>query len=213
MPGAYAVAFGASMAAAATLALAARGSRMRSERTHSRRGLVMVARENLRPLLLLGGGVAVIAAGRAVRPVLLPLWSVHVGLSPSQLSMLFSAAAAVELLLFYPAWSVMDRFGRAWAAVPSAALLGTSMLLLPLSHSVLAVAAAAVVMGAGSGIGSWIVKVLGIDVAPPAARAEFLGIWTTVAECGSAGGPLLVGILVAAASVPVACAAWECRHC
>lgn len=205
--GAYAVAAVASLAAMATVILTARstGARHPGLPRRPRLGLLAVARENRRALLTVGTGVAVIAAARGLRPVLLPLWSTHVGLSATQLSTMFSVAAGMELLLFYPAGSVMDRFGRAWTAAPAAALLGLSLLLLPLTHSVGKVAAVAVVMGMGSGIGSGIVKVLGVDCAPPEARPEFLGIWTTLAECGSAGGPLLAGAIVAALTLPVAC--------
>jgi MFS family permease len=50
----------------------------------------------------------------------------------------------------------------------------------------------AMLMGFGNGIGSGILMTLGADVAPPAIRSKFLGVWRLCADSGSAGGPLIV---------------------
>ena len=55
---------------------------------------------------------------RAARQVVLPLWGQHLGLSPAAISVIFGISGAIDMLLFYPAGKVMDRFGRAWVADP-----------------------------------------------------------------------------------------------
>ena len=94
------------------------------------------------------------------------------------------------MLLFYPAGSVMDRFGRVWVAVPCVVVLGVGMIALPLTHSALAVdgcrrSSAAV----GNGMGSGIVMTLGADSAPAVGRSQFLGGWRFVSVLGGSGSP------------------------
>jgi MFS family permease len=165
----------------------------------------LVARRHARTLATSGLLMAVISAARATRPVLIPLWSDHIGLSPATTSLLFALAGGLELLLFYPAGSLMDRFGRRAVAVPCSGLMGIGLAVLPLAGTVPALVVAVGLLAAGSGLGSGIVKTMGADAAPPTDRAAFLGLWSTIAEAGSTGGPLLVaGIAVvslAAASV------------
>jgi len=166
--------------------------------------LVAVARSNARLLATLGLAAAVIASARSLRPVLVPLWAVQVGLSAQAVSLLFALTAAVELALSYPAGSVMDRWGRAWVAVPCAALMGLGILVLPLAASVPGLVAGAVVLGLGSGLGSGVVKTLGADAAPREDRSAFLGLWVLVTDVGSSGGPLVAAGLTAALSLAAA---------
>ena len=164
-------------------------------------GTLAVARSSLPVLRTLGAGVLLIGAVRASRQAVLPLWAEHVGLDASTTSLLFGVAGAVDMALFYPAGLVMDRLGRAWVAVPSLLVLGVAHLLLPLTGSVATVGAVAVLLGAGNGIGSGLVMVLGADAAPAAGRAEFLGVWRLCADAGSAAGPLAVAAVTALSSL------------
>ena len=47
-------------------------------------------------------------------------------------------------------------------------------------------------LGLGNGIGSGLLMTLGADVAPPAARSQFLGAWRLLQDSGVAAGPLVV---------------------
>jgi hypothetical protein len=204
LAGAYVTAAVASVAAAIPLLLERRGAFAGTQSDSglvpqpARVSLLGVARVHRRALLTWGSGAAVIAAARALRPVLLPLWAARSDISPATTSLLFALAGGMELLLFYPAGSVMDRYGRAPVAVPCATLMGLGLLLLPLSSTPALLAGAAVLLGVGSGLGSGIVKTLGADAAPLSDRAAFLGLWALLAETGSSGGPLLVAALAAA---------------
>ena len=115
------------------------------------------------------------------------------GSPPARPPIIFGIAGGVEMLLFYPAGSVMDRFGRVWVAVPCVVLLGLGMLALPLTHSALAVdrwsrSSAAI----GNGIGSGIVMTLGADSRPGVGRSQFLGGWRFVSVVGGSGSPALI---------------------
>jgi MFS family permease len=162
------------------------------------RSVASVLRQHRRVLLTLGTGAMAVAGVRAVREALVPLWAESVGLTPAQTSLVFGIAGAVDMLLFYPSGWVMDRVGRAAVAVPSMLVLGLGMALLPLTTSLVAVTAAATVLGFGNGIGSWLIMTLGADASPVEGRSQFLGGWRLMADVGRAAGPLALSAASAA---------------
>ena len=163
-----------------------------------------VVRRNRRVLLTVGLGVVAIGLARSSRVVVVPLWAEHIGLTAAQTSLVFAAAALVEVVLFYPAGTVMDRHGRVWVAVPVTLLLGLGLLALPLTTTLAGVATLALLMGVGNGLGSGIVMTLGADAAPTAGRAPFLGVWRLISLVGHNGAALVVGVVAAVASIGVA---------
>ena len=206
--GAYvAGAVGAALAGLLVLVTGRRTSPAGAPAGTRRTSLAAVAREHRRLLLTLGAAAAIGSSARALRPVLLPLWALSVGVAPEVVSLLFALTVAVELLLFYPAGSVMDRWGRVWIAVPCAALMGAAMLLFAVVPTPAGLVSAAVLLGVGSGLGSGIIKTLGADAAPDAGRGAFLGLWVLVTDVGAGGGPVLAAGLSAAFSLTVATAA------
>jgi MFS family permease len=170
----------------------------------ARVGVLEVARRQRAVLLTVGLGVLAIGLARSSRVVVVPLWAEHVGLSAAQTSLVFSAAGLVEVLLFYPAGSLMDRRGRVWVALPVTVLLGLGLLVLPLTTSLAAVGAVAVLMGVGNGLGSGIVMTLGADAAPQQGRAAFLGVWRLLSLVGHNGASVVVGAVAAVASIGAA---------
>ena len=128
-----------------------------------------------------GAGRPAAAVGRARR-----------ALSASTTAIIFGIVGGVEMLLFYPAGSVMDRFGRIWVAVPvRRAARRRACSSLPLTHSALAVTAVALVAAVGNGMGSGIVMTLGADSAPAVGRSQFLGGWRFVSVVGGSGSALI----------------------
>src|SRR6478609_2195372 len=79
-----------------------------------RRSVAGVLAEHRHTLLTLGVGVLFIAAARACRIALIPLFAESIGLSAAQTSLVVGIAGDVDMLLFYPAGGVMDRYGRMW---------------------------------------------------------------------------------------------------
>jgi len=160
-----------------------------------------VIRNHLPVLRTLGVGALLVGAVRASRQVVIPLWAEHIGLDPQTTSLIFGISGAVDMLLFYPAGSVMDRFGRKWVAVPSMAVLGLAHLLLPLTHSVEALTAVALLMGVGNGLGAGVIMTLGADASPPVGRAQFLGAFRLFADTGNGAGPFLLAAVTALAGL------------
>lgn len=164
---------------------------------------VLVAHRRI--LLTLGIAVVIIAASRSMRVALLPLWAESVGLSASTTSLIFAAAAAVDIAFFVPGGWLMDRHGRFVVAVPVVATTAVGCLLLPLATTALTVGAVMMLMAVGNGLGSGIVMTLGADAAPVEGRAQFLGGWRLCGDIGGSGGALLVGAVAAAAPLAAAC--------
>ncbi|NAZ83074.1 MFS transporter [Kineococcus sp. R8] len=166
--------------------------------------LRQVLREHRRVLLTLGVAALTVQAVRQSRQTVLPLWCEHLGLDATATSLVAGLSGAVDMLLFYPAGSVMDRVGRVAVAVPSLLVLAAAHAVLPLAQSFGAVVLVGMLMGFGNGMGAGLVMTLGADASPPGGRAVFLGAWRLVTDTGVATGPLLVGALAAAVSLGAA---------
>ena len=182
------------------------GSESRSEqRASGHLPVWSVLAEHRRTLLTLGAAVVVMGASRSVRNSLLPLWADHVGISASTTSLIFAAAAAIDIAFFFPGGWLMDTRGRTVVAVPVVLSVAVASLLLPLAHSALGVALVMTLIAAGNGLGSGIVMTLGADTAPVRGRAQYLGGWRLCGDLGNTGGPLLVGAVAAVAPLATAC--------
>ncbi len=168
--------------------------------------VVSVLRAHRRVFATLGTSVAVIAAARAIRVALLPLWCDHIGLSPAATSLIFGIAAAVDLSLFYPSGWIMDHYGRRWVAFSVVSTTAIGVLLLTFATTFGSVLAVAVLIAAGNGLASGIVMTLGADTAPEVGRSQFLGGWRLCGDLGGSGSPLLLGAL--AVVMPLAAACW-----
>jgi MFS family permease len=151
-----------------------------------------VARAHRRLFGTLGVAILLVAAVRGARQTVIPLWGEHLGLDAEVTSVLFGVAGALDMLLFYPAGKVMDRFGRLWVAIPSMLTMAAALAVMPLAQTVPAVAVVAALLGVGNGMGSGIVMTLGADVAPADVRPTFLSVWRLFQDTGDAVGPLVL---------------------
>ncbi|MGH8775632.1 MAG: MFS transporter [Jiangellaceae bacterium] len=203
--GAYWVHLGAALLAAAVLVALpeppASHERRGSQPGAARESTLRVVRRHLPVLRTLGVAALFVGAARASRQVVIPLWADHIGLDPATTSLVFGISGAVDMLLFYPAGVVMDGAGRSWVVVPSMLVLGLAHLLLPLTGSIAALTAVAMLMGLGNGMGSGIIMTIGADVSPSASRATFLGAWRLCADVGNGTGPLVISALTALAAL------------
>ncbi len=163
-----------------------------------------IVRENGRVFLTAGTSVIAIGLLRQARQVFLPLWGDHIGLDVAAIGIVFSIGSFIDAASFYPSGLIMDRFGRKWAAVPCLLTLSLGLLLLPLTREIYTFTLIAIVSGAGNGFGSGIVMTLGADLAPPAVRGQFLGIWRLLSDTGQAGGPLVISLLTGIGSLALA---------
>lgn len=156
-------------------------------------------------MLLLGIGMLILTALRTAKETLLPLWAAQgIHLDDSQVALVLALASGAELALFWPAGIALDRYGRAPVVVIAMLLMSTGLCLAPCGPSPIWFLACAALIGLGNGVGAGIIKVLGVDLAPPSGRAAFLGRWQAIASAGSLLAPAVAGVAIAVASLPAA---------
>lgn len=163
-----------------------------------------LVREHSRVFATAGVVAIAIAMLRSTRQVVIPLWGSAIGLTAGQVGLLFGLSSAIDLLMFYPAGVVMDRYGRKWTAIPCLLALAAGLMVIPLTRTFAGLLAASLVAGFGNGMGAGINMTLGADHAPAAIRAEFLGVWRFITDIGTAGGPLALSLLTAVSTLGIA---------
>ncbi len=151
--------------------------------------------DHRRVFLTLGLGVLLVSAVRASRQAVIPLWAEHLALTPAAASLIYGLAGGIDMLVFYPAGKIMDLKGRRWVAVPSMIIMGTALLLMPLTSSFWQLLLVSLAIGFGNGIGSGLIMTLGADHSPRYGRAHFLGIWRLMADIGGSCGPAMLSLL------------------
>ena len=166
-----------------------------------------VAASHAGVFLSVGVGVLLLSALRASRQVVIPLWAEHLGMDATQASLIYGLSGAIDMVVFYPAGKLMDRKGRQWVAIPSTLIMGTAMLLIPLSTGFAGLLLAALLIGFGNGISSGLNMTLGADFSPDNGRGQFLGIWRFMADAGATGGPVLLSGVTAVVSLGAGVAA------
>ncbi|HUH40002.1 MAG TPA: MFS transporter, partial [Castellaniella sp.] len=163
--------------------------------------MIGMVRQHAHVFLTLGVATALVAALRGCRQIVIPLWAEHIGLDATTTALIYGLMGGVDMLLFYPAGKIMDIKGRMWIAVPSMIIMGTSLLLMPLTQGYAALLAVSMMLGLGNGIGSGIVMTIGADASPNQGRTQFLGIWREITDLGAGGGPLLLSAVTAILSL------------
>lgn len=160
--------------------------------------------EHRRVLAGAGTAAVIFMVLRAARGVLLPLLGVALKLDATTIGFIVSVSAAVDVLMFYPAGVLMDRYGRRATALPSAVLFTLVMAGFALVDNYQSLLLLGIAVGFTNGLSTGIVLTLGADLAPPAQREEFLGIWRLLSDCGTAAGPLVISSVVAVAPLGAA---------
>jgi MFS family permease len=204
LDGAYFIHLVTAVLACGLLIVLIRGESIYPASVHEHANLGSVIKDNTGVFLTAGVGVMVIGSLRATRQGVLPLWGDHLGLDESAISLVFGISMGLEMLLFYPAGSVMDHFGRKAVALPCLAIMSLGMVAVPLTGGFWSLTLAGLLIGFGNGLGSGIVMTLGADFSPEAGRAQFLGAWRLCGDVGTAGGPLLVAGATGVASLGAA---------
>ncbi|WP_442597419.1 MFS transporter [Parapusillimonas sp. JC17] len=209
LPGAYVIAIIAS-AAAGGLSLGIPDLTVRTppdkagNATHTQQTAVRagnIIRDHRGAFLTLGTGCMLLAAVRSCRQIIIPLWASHIGLDPATTAIVYGAMGAIDMLLFYPSGYVMDRHGRRWVALPSMIIMGASLLLMPLSASLIGFIIITLILGLGNGVGSGLIMTIGADASPKNGRTHFLGIWRFITDLGACGGPLVLSGVAALATL------------
>lgn len=176
------------------------GGSARSEPIHPLR----VLRDHRRSFATAGVGSFGVSLLRGSRTAIVPLWAAHIGLDTSTAATIFAVSSSVELLIFYPAGVMSDRWGRRAVVLPCLGLLSLGHLLIPLAHSLSSLYAVALLLGFGNAMGSGIVMTLGADLTPDVGRPSFLAVWRMFSDGGTSAGPLVDSAVVAAGSIVLA---------
>ncbi|WP_350349567.1 MFS transporter [Agromyces sp. G08B096] len=159
-------------------------------------------------LARIGTGVGLLAALRASRTVVLPLWSVSIGMPPEQAAIVIGISGTLDFAMFYVSGQIMDRFGRLWSAIPGLVGMAVGHIALAFTHDLPEAAAwftvLAVWLGLANGVTSGIIMTLGADLAPKQNPAPFLGAFRTIADVGSAGAPLAISAITSIVSIMAA---------
>lgn len=160
-----------------------------------------LAKEHWRVLLSTGLGVLCLTALRASRTAVIPLWAEYLGLSPAQASLIYGVSGAIDMLMFYPAGSIMDRKGRRVVAVSCLTGLALGCAFIPFTTSSAWLMVGAFLIGLGNGFGAGIVMTLGADYSPAVGRPKFLALWRLLSDAGMLSGPLLISAVTAISSL------------
>lgn len=155
-------------------------------------------------VLLAGVSITILSVARAVQPMMIQLWGVHIHLHESGISLLVALGAALELILMFPGGYIKDWLGRSAVLMACLVIFGAGFLLMSIQPTLLWAVIAVVVMAVGNGLGAGVNMTIGADLSPAVGRAKFLGIWAIFNNSGKLGGPALVAGLLALASLPVA---------
>lgn len=191
------------------LPLQATGPTALDPQSTSPQGTWAAVRSRWRPFITVGGACAILMGLRSVRPVLVPLWGLSIGLDAGEIAFILGLTGAIDFALFYTSGQIMDRFGRAWSAVPAVIMLGITFGILSLTHDLDSARTwlyvVAILIGISNGPSSGVVMTLGADLAPRSRPAPFLAGWQLLTGAGGAVTPLAVSAL-AAVSLPLASA-------
>ena len=157
----------------------------------------MVAKRESKKLATLGVVSAIMGSLRTARIVGLPLWALHIGLSPAATALYIGIAGALDLALSYTSGQIMDRFGRRWSALPTLLGLSLTFALLTITDDATTYLAVALVMSLANGVGSGIILVIGSDLAPKGEKNEFLASYRLLVDAGVAATPLAISAITA----------------
>ena len=98
--------------------------------------------------------------------------------------------------MFYLSGQIMDKFGRAFAAVPTLLGMGITHLIDGIATDSGTLLMLALLMSLAKGVGSGVIMVLGADLAPKDKRNEFLASYRLLVDFGDAAAPPILSALI-----------------
>ena len=189
---------------AAVILIANKGEPDLVKNASSLKATFLIARREGKKLATLGVASSILSALRATRMVGLPLLAVALAIPAEQASLYIAFAGALDFAMFYLSGQIMDKYGRAFAAVPTLVGLGLTHFLVGIAVDSNTFLLLALIMSLANGIGSGVIMVLGADLAPKDARNEFLASYRLLVDFGDATAPSLLAGLTLAMTLPLA---------
>jgi MFS family permease len=127
----------------------------------------------------------------------LPLLAIQLGIDAATSSFIFGLTGFIDFALFYLSGLIMDRWGKIWSSVPTLIALGVtylfSFLVTDLTSFWIMASVTALANAASAGIN----MVLGADLAPEGARAEFLAAFRILTSGGVVAAPAAISAITA----------------
>lgn len=175
------------------------------------KGLALTLRGSAAVLLRLTYPIFALNVLRQARQVFLPLWGASLELSVVDIGIVTSVSFFADSVTFLPSGWVLDNLGRLWCAAACIGGLSLGFVLLPLSYEFWTFLLIGALMGVGNGFGAGINMTWGADFSPSDRKGEFLGVWRLISDCGTAFGPLMIGVVMDFASLSVS--SLSCAGC
>ena len=152
-------------------------------------------------MILVGISIIALTVARSAQPVVIQLWGVEIGLQESSISLLIAFGAGLELVFMFLGAYIKDHLGRATTLVACLTIFGSGFVVMLLRPDLTGMIAAAAIMAVGNGLGAGVNMTIGADLSPAIGRARFLGIWAIFSNGGKLGGPALISLVIAFASL------------
>jgi MFS family permease len=163
-----------------------------------------VLRTHYRSLATAGMGYLFFQIIRSGPVTLIPLYGTFfLHLDVQTIGMIIGFSSGLDMLLFYPAGLLMDRWSRRYTIITSCLCITAGVALVPLAQTAVILLLSGMVAGFGNGLGSGTMMTMGADLSPETGRSDFLGAWSMVGDVGSASGPLLTGKLADLMPLPL----------
>jgi MFS family permease len=165
-----------------------------SDQKHNSYKSVLVSLRQKKRIISLAGFIAVIIQLlRAARQLLIPIFGTLIGLNAGSIGAIYALGSLIDMSMFYPMGIIVDKFGRKWSAGPSILFFILGLLLLPNAESTIAFCLVVCLLGFANGLGTGILIIIGMDLAPKNQKNAFLGIWRLIGDFGGFACPLIVG--------------------
>lgn len=157
----------------------------------------------LRGLRLVGGSLAVLMFTLAsVAPILVLVGRDQFGLAARQVGYLFGLMGIVVVALQSAVHPLTRRFGDIGTGIGGAACLMAGLLLVPFTHAVGVLIAAACLMGVGHGLCNPSLSAYISKIAPPMHRGGILGVSSSLTALARVCGPAIAGLAYDAFKAP-----------
>jgi MFS transporter, DHA1 family, multidrug resistance protein len=131
------------------------------------------------------------------RSPLLPLLARELGATAPMVGLVVASSTVAGVLLKLPAGTWSDSIGRAPLLLTAAVIFAVMPFGYLLIGSLAALVALRFVHGSATAIMGPVMSATISDLAPPARRATWLSLYSTVQGVGQAAGPIVAGILIA----------------
>ena len=158
------------------------------------KGLIGIARHPVIVATSLMQGLLMLADGMLM--AFLPLYGISVGLTPTEVGMLFGLQGIVSIVARPVMGRQSDRIGRPPLIVAGLCTCAVAICLFPVMQSFAVLLIPAILFGVGSAIVASATSAYVADLTPPQSLGSAMGVFGMLMDIGHAGGPIIGGLLI-----------------